>query len=82
LSNASQFAVRSHTKDLPNELKIDIESYHTLLAIAATPFLTGIIYSPSEPAPTVRVETFKRNGHTLHRSAFDRFVEAVRAAAD
>lgn len=32
-------------------------------------------------APTVQVETFEGHGHTLHRSAFDRFVDAVRAAA-
>jgi pimeloyl-ACP methyl ester carboxylesterase len=32
-------------------------------------------------SPTVTVETFEGHGHTLHRSAFDRFVETVRAAA-
>jgi pimeloyl-ACP methyl ester carboxylesterase len=32
-------------------------------------------------APNVKVETFEGHGHTLHRSAFDRFVEAVRSAA-
>ncbi len=32
-------------------------------------------------APSVRVETFAGHGHTLHRSAFERFAETVRAAA-
>ncbi len=32
-------------------------------------------------SPTVRVETFAEHGHTLHRSAFERFAETVRAAA-
>lgn len=31
-------------------------------------------------SPSVRVERVEQHGHTLHRSAFDRFVEAVRAA--
>ena len=29
-------------------------------------------------APVVRVETFANHGHALHRTAFDRFVDAVR----
>jgi pimeloyl-ACP methyl ester carboxylesterase len=33
-------------------------------------------------APSVRTETFAEHGHTLHRSAFPRFVELVREAAD
>jgi pimeloyl-ACP methyl ester carboxylesterase len=32
-------------------------------------------------SPSVRVETFAGHGHTLHRSAFERFAEIVRAAA-
>ena len=32
-------------------------------------------------SPTVRVETFAQHGHTLHRSAFERFAETVRAVA-
>jgi pimeloyl-ACP methyl ester carboxylesterase len=30
---------------------------------------------------TVRIETIAEHGHTLHRTAFERFVEAVRSAA-
>jgi pimeloyl-ACP methyl ester carboxylesterase len=33
-------------------------------------------------SPTVKVETFVGHGHTLHRTAFDRFAEIVRAAAE
>ena len=32
-------------------------------------------------SPSVRVENFAGHGHTLHRSAFERFAEIVRAAA-
>jgi pimeloyl-ACP methyl ester carboxylesterase len=32
-------------------------------------------------SPAVRVETLPKHGHTLHRSAFERFAEAVREAA-
>ncbi len=34
-----------------------------------------------EAAATVHVQTVANHGHTLHRTAFDQFVEAVRAAA-
>jgi pimeloyl-ACP methyl ester carboxylesterase len=33
-------------------------------------------------SPVVRIETFPEHGHTLHRSAFSRFVDLTRDAAD
>ena len=64
----------------------DLRERLAQLKIPTTILLAGeeSVVAPDDVAnvsPTVRVETIAEHGHTLHRSAFDRFVEAVRAAA-
>lgn len=63
----------------------DLRERLATLKIPATLLLAGeeSVVAPDDVArvaPGVRVETFAGHGHTLHRTAFDRFVEAVRDA--
>jgi pimeloyl-ACP methyl ester carboxylesterase len=64
----------------------DLRERLALLKIPATVLLAGdeSVVAADDLAgasSTVRVETVEGHGHALHRSAFERFAEAVRAAA-
>ncbi|MBV8748458.1 MAG: alpha/beta hydrolase [Candidatus Eremiobacteraeota bacterium] len=63
----------------------DLRARLAALKIPATILLAGdaSVVAPDDLAgasATVRAETFDGHGHTLHRSAFDRFAEIVREA--